>query len=105
MMLASYYMDIVYEDPSGKRAEKSPKVDFIIPSIKTLVEVKYVDKKSGWKRIKEELDADITQYEQGWPDFYKVFTIYDAENVFPNKEIVKRDYKKSHPKVLIEFIP
>lgn len=105
VMLASYYVDIVYEDSSEKKAEKSSKPDFRIPSIKTVIEVKYADKQSDWKKIKEQIAADITQYEQAWPGNYQIFVVYDSQNVIPNKEKIKQDYRKSHSKVFIEFLP
>ena len=62
LMLRPWVMDIRPESPTGKIANRYAIKDFLLPSLRTVVEAKYIRDKSHGKSISQEINDDIETY-------------------------------------------
>lgn len=62
LMLRPYYDDLVDEEHLPKFGHSSYKPDFAIPSLRTLLEVKYVRARAEFKKIEKEIMQDSVGY-------------------------------------------
>ena len=62
IMLRSCFDDVVDEDPLPKVGHASYRVDFAVPRLRTLIEVKFAYKASDFKKIEKELMQDASAY-------------------------------------------
>lgn len=80
------YSDVVHESPAGSVGPKSSRVDFRIPSLDLLVELKYARGENA-KEVSEQMMADISYY--GSQSNYRgikhiIFMLYDHGNAMPS---------------------
>jgi hypothetical protein len=61
-ILKPVYPDLIDEEYLNRSGTKNPKVDFAVPSLRLLIESKYITKKEDLPAIQEQLLADIPQY-------------------------------------------
>lgn len=79
IMLRSHYDDLVREETLPKFGVKSYKPDFGIPSIRLLVEVKFIGEPTDASSIQEELLADASGYINDSSNYDSlVVFVYDA---------------------------
>lgn len=62
LILRSVFDDVVDEDPTQKFGHGSSRIDFRIPSLKLIVEAKYVRRREDFKRIEDEIKIDSIDY-------------------------------------------
>ncbi|MHB8602145.1 MAG: PD-(D/E)XK nuclease domain-containing protein [Nitrosotalea sp.] len=87
-MLRSYFENIEYEDPGGKFGHRSSKVDFKIPQLKLIVEVKYVRKRDEFGKIDDEIKKDSIDYVQstGYKKIIVFINRFNKRlNIWPNQ--------------------
>jgi hypothetical protein len=77
------FPEMVSEDPNSKYMGKSSRVDFYIPEIKTILELKHVKNEGQAREIPNQLDNDITWYSKSKDAERLVFYVYrDIDSVF-----------------------
>lgn len=95
LMLRPYFDDIVDEESLPKLAHSSYKPDFAIPSLRTLLEVKYVRKRGEFKKIEKEIMQDSVGYLTKTKDYENIIVfIYDHSCSVQEHEETRRDLKK-----------
>lgn len=62
VMVKSVFSDAILEEYTSKNAGSSKKIDIVVPSIKVVIEVKYIRNKSHAKSIADEIKIDIESY-------------------------------------------
>jgi len=85
LMLRPWIPDIVPENPTDKVANRFLIKDFLIPSLKTVIEVKYVRDKNHGKNIAKEINDDIETYRYHHNCYTIVFFIYDPDAFIPDR--------------------
>ena len=83
-LLRCIYNDLLTK-PSISKPIKSFEPDSGIPSLKTLIEYKYITSRSQGKEIVDQVLADISGYQSNEYDNY-VFVIYETERFFPKAD-------------------
>jgi hypothetical protein len=78
LILRPYFDDIVDEETLPKLGHSSYKPDFAIPSLRTLIEVKFAKKKADFKDIEKEIMQDSVGYLTNTTNYEKILVfIYD----------------------------
>jgi hypothetical protein len=82
LILRCYFYDLVDEEHLPKFGHKSSKPDFGIPSLKLLIEVKFVRNQRDFKKIEDEIKADYIDY-LNHPNYNKllIFVYDDSSSV------------------------
>jgi hypothetical protein len=62
LMLRSVFDDVVDEEPTKKFGHGYSRIDFRIPSLKLIVEAKFVRKREDFKKIEDEIKIDSINY-------------------------------------------
>ena len=103
-ILNLYFDDIRSEEWTPSYAGSSLRIDFLIPEIETVIEVKKTRPSMTDKKLSEELITDIEKY-QNHPDCKKIYCfVYDPDNLLRNPAAIKNDLEKNHPNLLKVFI-
>ena len=91
IMLRSVFDDVVDEDPLPKIGHSSYRADFGLPSLSTLVEVKYAYKAADFKKIEKEVMIDAVAYLKD-NDRYKeiIVFIYDESSSVEHHDVTRR---------------
>jgi len=77
LMLKPVFPELTFEDPSPKSAASYAIKDLYFPSMKLVLEAKYVGSRADVKAIEKQLADDIWKY-SAYPDCeYLIFFIYD----------------------------
>jgi hypothetical protein len=84
LMLRPWVLDLVPEDPSGKRGNRYTIRDFVSPSSKVIVEAKYVRDREHGKTISKELHDDIEMYRGHHLCDSLIAFIYDPDGNIPD---------------------
>jgi hypothetical protein len=93
------FPDVIAEDPAPKWGDKSSRIDFKIPNLKTVVELKYA-RNGNHAAIAEQVAADLTLYgsRENYPDLrHIIFMIYDEGGTIRNVEGLKREAESARP--------
>ena len=90
LMLRPWIPDITPENPTDKIANRYVIKDFLIPSIKTVIEVKYIRDRKHGKDIAKEINDDIETYRYHPNCTSIIFFIYDPEAVIPDQLKLKQ---------------
>lgn len=78
IMLRSCFDDVIDEDPLPKIGHASYRVDFALPRLRTLIEVKYVYRVADFKKIEKEIMQDAAAYLRRSSAFDRIVVfIYD----------------------------
>ena len=78
LMLRPYYDDLIDEESLRKLGHSSYKPDFAVPSLRTLLEVKYIRASTEFKKTEKEVMEDSIGYLLGSTDYEKLIVfIYD----------------------------
>ena len=85
LSLKTIFPEMVYEQPTEKGAQGYSIGDFQIPSLKLILEAKYVAKKADVKARAEEIQQDIYQYTTQTECKRIVFFVYDPLILIPDR--------------------
>ena len=77
--------DLVHENPTDRIASRYVIKDLLVPSLRTVIEAKYVRDKSHGTSISAELHDDIEVYRRHPLCSYLVFFIYDPDSLIPDQ--------------------
>jgi hypothetical protein len=91
-VLRATFDDVRSEDPLPIRAGASSRVDFVVPEIATMIELKFVKQRGKDKSIGDELLIDIGRYQSGAPSYGRlVALIYDPDRLLDNPRGLEAD--------------
>jgi hypothetical protein len=85
LMLRPWFDDLIPENPTGKVANRFLIKDFLIPSLNTVIEAKFIRDKSHGKMVAEEINDDIETYRYHPNCSNLVFFIYDPDALIPDR--------------------
>lgn len=103
-LLSLYFDDIRTEEWTPSYAGSSLRIDFLIPEIETVIEVKKTRPSMTDKTLSEELIIDIEKY-QSHPQCKKIYCfVYDPDNILRNPVAIKKDLEKRHYGLVKVFI-
>ncbi|MDO8619716.1 MAG: hypothetical protein Q7R49_07380 [Candidatus Daviesbacteria bacterium] len=85
LMLRPWVVDIRPENPTDKIANRFVVKDFLLPSINTVIEAKYIRDKNHGKRIVQEINDDIETYRYHNNCENLIFFIYDPDAMIPDR--------------------
>lgn len=103
-ILALYYDDVRSEEWTPSYAGTSLRIDFFIPKIKAVIEVKKTRDSMTDKKLSEELIVDIEKY-QSHPECEKIYCfVYDPDTILRNPAAIKNDLEKKHSGLVKVFI-
>ena len=85
LMLRPWVMDIRPESPTGKVANRYSIKDFLLPSLRTVIEAKYIRDKAHGKSISQEINDDIETYRYHHQCDNLIFFIYDPDALIPDR--------------------
>ena len=94
LMLRPWLTDIVSENPTNRIANKFSIKDFIIPSAKTVIEIKYVRDKQHGRGISSEIHDDIEIYRHHPQCEHLVFFVYDVDSQIPDSEQLRKQIEE-----------
>ncbi len=77
VMLKPVFPDLTFEDPSAKSAASYAIKDLYIPSLKLVLEAKYIGSRGDVKLIEKQLADDIWKYSSNLDCEELIFFIYD----------------------------
>jgi len=106
-ILKCVFPDLIHE-PSLSKPIKNFRPDSGIPSLRTLIEYKYISNQKGAKRIVDEVLADRAAYKsRDWKTF--LFVIYETRRIRHEKEwkqlIKESDVSKNTDVIVLSGIP
>lgn len=95
IILRPYFVDLIDEETLPKLGHSSYKPDFAIPSLRTLVEVKFAIKRTDFKDIEKEIMQDSVGYLTNTNDYERIIVfIYDHSCSTQEHDETKRALKK-----------
>lgn len=103
-LLKLFFDDVRPEEWTPSYAGGAVRTDFLIPEIKTIIEVKKTRDSMNDKKVGEELIIDIEKY-QNHPDCDKIYCfVYDPDRILNNPAAIKKDLEKKHEGLVKVFI-
>lgn len=103
-LLSLYFDDIRTEEWTPSYAGSSLRIDFLIPEIEAVIEVKKTRESMNDKKLSEELIVDIEKY-QSHPKCKKIYCfVYDPDTILRNPVAIKKDLEEKHPGLVKVFI-
>ena len=103
-ILSLYYDDVRTEEWTPSYAGSSLRIDFLIPEIEAVIEIKKTRRSMTDKTLSEELIIDIEKY-QTHPKCKKIYCfVYDPDTILRNPAAIKKDIEKKHKGLVNVFI-
>ena len=103
-LLSLYFDDVRAEEWTPSHAGSSLRIDFLIPEIEAVIEVKKTRPTMTDKTLSEELIIDIEKY-QAHPNCKKIYCfVYDPDMILRNPAAIKNDLEKKHEGIVRVFI-
>ena len=103
-LLSLYFDDVRPEEWTPSYAGSSLRIDFLIPEIEAVIEVKKTRKGMTDKSLSEELIVDIEKY-QAHPTCKKIYCfVYDPDNILRYPNAIKNDLEQKHQGLVRVFI-
>jgi len=103
-LLKLYFDDVRPEEWTPSYAGGAVRTDFLIPEIKTIIEVKKTRESMTDKAVGEQLIIDIEKY-QNHPDCDKIYCfVYDPDRKLKNPAAIKKDLEEKHQGLVRVFI-
>ena len=103
-LLSLYYDDIRPEEWTPSYAGSSVRMDFLIPEIEAVIEVKKTRESMTDKTLSEELIIDIEKYQEH-PSCNNIYCfVYDPDMIIRNPAAIKNDLEQKHPGIVKVFI-
>ncbi len=90
LMLRPWINDLVPETPTEKIGNRYSITDFLVKSLKSVIEVKFIRDGSHGKNISKELHDDIEIYRHNPDCNHLIFFIYDPDSNIPDVAALKR---------------
>jgi hypothetical protein len=91
VMLRPHFPDLEDEDPLPKLGHSSYRPDFSIPSLRLLIEVKYVRQASGFRDVEAEVMVDSVAYLSKTDQYDKIVVfVYDDSASVERHDITRR---------------
>jgi hypothetical protein len=90
-MLRASISDIKREEPVPSRALGSTVVDIFSATARLFIEVKWIGEKGRWKRVSDQIAADIQSYARHPQCETIVFVVVDAAKDIPDPACVQRE--------------
>ena len=88
-MLRGSIDDIRREEPIPSKAGVSKVADLFSRVGRTIVEVKWIGRPTGWRQILEEINDDIQTYGRHQECFHLIFVVVDAARAVPDPRLVE----------------
>ncbi len=85
LMLRPWLRDLVPENPTDRVASRYTIKDLLIPSLRTVIEAKFVRDKAHGKAVSAELHDDIEMYRRHPACSHLIFFIYDPDSLIPDQ--------------------
>jgi hypothetical protein len=85
LMLRPWVTDLVFENPTGKVANRYSIKDFLLPSARAVVEAKYIRDEAHGKNVSKELHDDIEVYREHHLCDDLIFFVYDPNSFIPDQ--------------------
>jgi hypothetical protein len=95
LMLRPWVLDLVYESPTDKVANRFAIKDFVSHAGKFVVEAKFIRSADHGKNITKEVNDDIETYRYHRSCEDLIFFIYDPDNNIPDVASVERHLRSS----------
>ena len=103
-LLSLYYDDVRPEEWTPSYAGSSLRIDFLIPEIEAVIEVKKTRPSMTDKTLSEELIVDIEKY-QAHPTCKKIYCfVYDPDMILRNPSAIRNDLEQKHEGLVRVFI-
>lgn len=103
-LLSLYFDDVRPEEWTPSYAGSSLRIDFLIPEIEAVIEVKKTRPTMTDKTLSEELIVDIEKY-QAHPTCKKIYCfVYDPDMILRNPAAIRNDLEKKHEGLVRVFI-
>lgn len=103
-LLSLYFDDVRPEEWTPSYAGSSLRIDFMIPEIEAVIEVKKTRPTMTDKTLSEELIVDIEKY-QAHPNCKKIYCfVYDPDMILRNPTAIRNDLEKKHEGLVRVFI-
>jgi hypothetical protein len=91
LVLRSYFTDVIDEETLPKFGHASYRIDFGIPSLSVIVEVKYAFERSDFKKIEKEILQDLIPYLNPSERYRSVIVfIYDASASVQEHDVTRQ---------------
>ena len=103
-LLSLYFDDVRAEEWTPSYAGSSLRIDFLIPEIESVIEVKKTRPTMTDKSLSEELIVDIEKY-QAHPTCKKIYCfVYDPDIILRNPKAIENDLEQKHQGLVRLFI-
>ena len=103
-LLSLYFDDVRPEEWTPSYAGGSARMDFLIPEIEAVIEVKKTRKDLADKKLREQLIIDIAYYQEH-PKCKKLYCfVYDPDTILRNPAAIKNDLEQKHQGLVRVFI-
>ena len=103
-LLSLYFDDVRAEEWTPSYAGSSLRIDFLIPEIEAVIEVKKTRPTMTDKSLSEELIVDIEKY-QAHPTCKKIYCfVYDPDTILRNPAAIRNDLEQKHQGLVRVFI-
>ncbi len=104
VLLKPILPDATLEDPTPKLAGGSKRIDIVVPTIKTVVELKYVRNRGHATRVADELRTDIESYHSHPTCSRLLCVVWDSARLLPDPAALMRDLSGSRRKEASAFV-
>lgn len=91
LMLRPWLTDLTHENPTDRVGNRFSIKDFLAPSLKTVIEAKYVRSTDHGKNIGREMHDDIEVYRRHPKCDHLVFFVYDPNSEIPDVRALRTD--------------
>jgi hypothetical protein len=103
-LLKIFFDDIRKEDVAPTYAGAPSRIDYLLPSLETAIEVKNARQRLTARVLGEELIVDIARY-QSHPRCRKLLCfVYDPGGIIANPRGIETDLSKQHDKLMVQVM-
>ncbi len=95
-VLCLHFADVQPEDPSPTAAGSGPRIDFVLPEVRVVVEAKMTREGLSDKKLGEELAIDILRYQQHPQAGAFLGVVYDPDRRLGNPGGFERTVRSDH---------
>lgn len=88
-MLRPWIVDLVYESPADKSANRYVIKDFSSPSGRFVIDAKFIRDKEHGRNVSKELHDDIEMYRMHPRCNHLVFFVYDPDALIPDQRALR----------------
>lgn len=103
-LLTLFFDDIRKEEWTPSYAGASSRIDFVLPEIETIIEVKRTRKSLGPRQLGEQLIVDIEKYQKHPMCRNLICFVYDPEGRISNPRGIENDLSRSTDKIQVSVL-